>query len=126
MARRRPRWAALAKQKNSGNFGTGATAVTAGYDIQAIARSQKRVRSRAEKALSKMGRYRSTKKITKIKGAIHKGVGSLQASKKCDMLMKSAMKMLNRRGQIHESDRHYYTKKPIHLFKGKQRHCAGR
>merc|ERR1712032_1606870 len=108
LAKTRPRWGA---KYNRLNFGTGATAITAPNDIQAIARSQKRARSRFEKALSKDGRYRAQKSLTQIKGLVAKGCGTVKATKKANMLMKHAMKALNKKGRIHESDRHYYTKR---------------
>jgi len=97
--------------------------VHSGKDIQEIARRQSRSRSRAEKAdpnLRAKSRSRSRVKMPS------KGISSLRASKKADQLMKAALKSLNKMGKMNASDQHIHTKRPVHLFKGKNRHCAGR
>jgi len=97
--------------------------VHSGKDIQDIARRQSRSRSRAEKADPN---YRSrSRSRSRVKGP-SKGISSLRASKKADDLMKAALRSLNRQGKMNASDKHIYTQRPVHLFKGKQKHCAGR
>jgi len=104
---------------------TSALSVKSGEDIQTIARTQSRSRSRGEKLdPAYRSRSRSRSRVRALMPS--KGISSVKASKKADMLMRAALKHVHRSGAVCESDRHIATKKPVHLFKGKSAHCAGR
>ena len=91
---------------------TSALKVATGRDLQAIARTQSRSRSRAEKADPN---YRARSKSRARTPS--KGISTMRASAKADDMMKRAMRSMNRKGMIHESDRRIDTKKPVlYLF----------
>lgn len=85
-----------------------------GEDVQRIARTQSRSRSRAEKADPY---HRSLVRSRSRSRAPSKGISSMRASRKADHLMHMAMKGMRKAStRIHESDRRVDTKKPVRLL----------
>merc|ERR1712130_955353 len=85
----------------------------AGLDFQELSRMQRRSKSRSKS----MPRSRSKSKSRPPS----KGISSSSASHTAQVLKRKAIMSLNKRGKVHESDRHIYNPKPLHLFKGKKR-----
>merc|ERR1712013_90072 len=91
-------------------------------EIQAIARAQSRSKSRTSRAAVRA----NSRSRSRARRAPSKGITSISASSTALTLKNKALKSLNRDGKCHPSDRHIYNPKPLHLFKGKNAHCAGR
>merc|ERR1712129_140544 len=87
-----------------------------GLDFQELSRMQRRSKSR--------GRSVSRSRSKSARAKSHppsKGMSSTSASATAHSLKMKAIKSIQRKGKIHESDRHIYNLKPLHLFKGKKR-----
>ena len=87
-----------------------------GLDFQELSRMQRRSRSRSKSVPRSRSKSRS-----KSRRPPSKGITSTSASQTAQVLKIKAIKSLQRRGKVHESDRHIYNPKPLHLFKGKKR-----
>eukprot|EP01084_Bolivina_argentea_P065029 118547_1 len=88
-----------------------------GLDLQEIARRQSRSRNRSRNRSETGSRSRSRSRSRPRPPS--KGISSMNASQTAQKLKKEAIYALNKKGRVHESDRHIWTKKPLHLFKVK-------
>ena len=84
-------------------------------DIQQIARSN----SRKRLVITKSDRSKSRARSRSMEP--DKGISTINASEKARKLKLMAMKVLNKQGRIHESDRGIFDTKPKHLHIGKGR-----